>query len=266
METKITVAAILLLIILAVIGIGVYRSNKKLNNEKYYFLGFIILLFTVIYAVSILDYDISDKGVRKKLEEKIEKTESEVTEVSDIVAWTLGNLSRGGDRNSYERLLSLQERVKNPEMAERVSDEVRGTGVFYDSEKVRSSINNYRAICKLSVPPCAKGFEPIVGYDAKNVYDHLDYSHWFEKARAASLLINLKTATRQEEINMQDLCGKLVKLMQVENEDNLFVAKMAFETYKALSGFRSQSSDPLDFKSAINDWSEGKRSCTTSKN
>ena len=127
-------AVVLLLLFLTLIGIGACLSKEKLNKEKYFFLGFIILLFTIIYAVSILNYDISDKGVR------VRQLEEEVTEVSDIVAWVLGNLSRGGDRKSYEKLMSLRERIKNPEMARRVSQEVQKTGKFYDSEKVKSLI------------------------------------------------------------------------------------------------------------------------------
>ncbi|MBI3618395.1 MAG: hypothetical protein HY210_09360 [Candidatus Omnitrophica bacterium] len=80
---------------------------------------------------------------------------------------------------------------------------------------------------------------------------------WQERGRAASILRNIKTASDKDRINedatiKEQLFDKLIERLNPEKENSLFVAKMAFETYKDLTGFSSDG--VFDFAGAIKDW------------
>ena len=94
--------------------------------------------------------------------------------------------------------------------------------------------------------PC---YEPD---NAKNVFYHLTERIWTERARAACLLRNIKTAQYKDQVDKEKFLETLVFLMKEENEKSLFVSKMALDTYSELTGF--QLSGVFDFDGAINDW------------
>ena len=50
----------------------------------------------------------------------------------------------------------------------------------------------------------------------------------------------------------------LIDRMKPEKEVSLYVAKMAFETYKNLANFNPDSHDVLNFERAIEDWKNRK--------
>jgi len=166
----------------------------------------------------------------------------------------------GGSRNSYSSLLNM-EKSDNPTMKKLASDAVKTIKNAYDGSNINVMVLNIERwgyICRWSVPPCANGYEPSIGYNAKNVFDHLDYKKWQERARAACLLRNVDSTinTHRDQVDKKEFCDKLVNLMG-EQEPSLFVSKMALETYKALTGFSSLG--VFDFEGAIKDWENPER-------
>lgn len=88
---------IFILLILTFIGwYGLFRIKKETTKEKYIFLGFVILLFTIIYSVSILGYkvggavDISKIETTKKeiydAKRDVENMAKDILEISYIIA------------------------------------------------------------------------------------------------------------------------------------------------------------------------------------
>lgn len=166
----------------------------------------------------------------------------------------------GGDRRSYEILLSWKKKIKTPEVNELLLTEIERLESVYSLDIMILTIENHHSICKFitkpGINPCSEGFEPPIGYDAKNVFQHLNRPLWTERARAACLLRNIDRSPNKDEVNKEELCDKLVKLMEKESENSLFVSKMAFETYKILTGFRTTG--VFDFDKAIEDWKQRK--------
>lgn len=166
----------------------------------------------------------------------------------------------GGDRRSYEILLSWEEKIKNPEISGILLTEMERLKSVYGADIMTIVIENNRSICKFitepGVSPRAEGFEPPIGYNARNVFQHLDRPIWTERARAACLLRNIEKSPNKDEVDKKEVCEKLVNLMKKEKENSLFVSKMAFETYKNLTGFYSLG--VFDFGKAIKDWEQRK--------
>lgn len=248
--------------------------RENFEKEKIYFLGFVVLLFTIIYCVSFMGYDI--QGVKQaqeaaeKSEKSAEKSEqaaktAENSEQITRATIEIANLSNrakwnnGGDFKSYKELVLLQEEIRNEGLKKFIIDEIKSIEISYDAKIIRPVADSLPFICQYSQPPCAKGFEPGEGFNAKNVYEHLSYQLWPERARAASLLRNLKTSPNKDDVNMYDLYEKLVSLMKTENEKSLFVNKLAFETYKDLTGFHPKLDGVFNFDAAIEDWEVRKK-------
>lgn len=167
----------------------------------------------------------------------------------------------GGDRRSYEILLSWQKKIKNPEIAGIILTEMERLKSVYSADVMTLVISKQPAICKFiiqpGVRPCAEGWEPLIGYNAINVFQHLDRPLWTERAKAACLLRNIEQSPNKDGVDKNALCEKLVNLMKKENENSLFVSKMAFETYKELTKFSSPG--VFDFNKAVEDWEKRKK-------
>ncbi len=254
---------ILKVFILIVLGLFIlwviFHPRESRYTQEYLLLGFLILLFTIIYCVSFLHYKIG--GVIDISE--LEKTKENLKDVNDFVIIEIGQLgdrsrwqnAYGGDRSSYEALLSLKEKIKDIERNKIVSTEIKTIESVYSPDIMTITMDNFPTICQLSDPPCTKGFEPSIGYNAVNVFKHLDRPLWTERARAAALLRNIEKSPNKESVDRKALYEKLVKLMKKE-ESSLFVSKMAFETYKELTGFSTDG--VFNFESAILDWEQRK--------
>ena len=165
-----------------------------------------------------------------------------------------GNNEYGGDRRSYQRLLHWKGTVNDPVRKDWIITEIERVEKSYPIDVMRLNIDNWRYICKPHVN-CTQGFENPTGFSAQNVINHLTRDLWQERARAACILRNIKTAPDKGSVNKEDFYKKLVGLMG-EKENSLCVSKMALETYKDLTGFSSDS--VFDFEGAIKDWEKRK--------
>lgn len=169
----------------------------------------------------------------------------------------------GGKRNSYLSLLDMK-KSDDPVIKKLASDAVEVIKNAYDGSNINVMVINIERwgyICKWSPPPfCTDGYEPAIGYNIKNVFDHLSFGKWQERARVACLLRNIDypTNTHRSDVTKKEVREKLANLMG-EQEPSLFVSKMALETYKALTP-DFKSSGVFDFKEAIEDWEQRKKS------
>ncbi len=183
---------------------------------------------------------------------------AKISQLGDLASW---NNKFGGLRQSYEELLSWHKREGNIKIKERIFTEIKRLEEIYDPRIMLPTIEQPVAICKFitepNVSPCAWGMEPPIGYDAGNVLHHITEKIWTERARAACLLRNIKTSQHKDKINKEELFDKLTSLMKQENENSLFVSKIALYTYSQLTGF--SSSGVFDFEGAINDWRNPER-------
>lgn len=100
-----------------------------------------------------------------------------------------------------------------------------------DSCALQKAIDKLPYICQQAQPPCSKGFEPIIGFDVDNVYQHLSYPLWPERARAVSLL---RKITDKDNIDRAILLEKLKTLIENEKEIPL-VRQLAADTYTYLT-------------------------------
>ena len=188
------------------------------------------------------------------------QTSEAIEELREKAIWTKTN---GGDRRSYERLLAWVREPKNAVIKDQLISAIEEIESRYAANIMQSDMDNSeshgfgRFISKPSDPPNKAGFEESTGFSAQNVISHLTMKWWQERARAAAILRNIKTAPDKETINKERLFKNLVKCMEPE-ENSLFVAKMAFETYKSLTSFNPKSNDVFAFGEAIEDWKKRK--------
>lgn len=165
----------------------------------------------------------------------------------------------GGARRSYQRLLHWRDTINSSVRKDWVIIEIERVEKSYPVDVMRINIDNplfWGYICKPHVN-CTQGYENSTGFSAQNVISHLGSNRdlWRERARAACILRNIKTAPDKDFVNKEDLYERLINLMG-KKENSLCVAKMALETYKDLTGFRS--SGVFDFEGAAKDWQERK--------
>lgn len=204
-----------------------------------------------------------DKGIVENLDEENKFIDIDAINTYKFQALWSTNIGiyDGGNRDSYLALLDMKENNDNPTIRKLASSAIKTIENAYDGSSnlyvMRTSIERWGFICRLSVPPCANGFEPPESYNVKNVFDHLGYKKWQERARAACLLryMDSPTNTDRDKVTKKEVCDKLIVLMGPE-ENSLFVSKMALETYKDLTGF--SSSGVFDFDKAIEDWLQRK--------
>ena len=164
----------------------------------------------------------------------------------------------GGDRRSYQRLLQWRDTVNDSVRKDWVITEIERIEKSYAVDVMRINIDNplfWGYICKPHVMNCNQGYENPTDFSAQNVINHLTRDLWRERARAACILRNIKTATDKGEINKEIFYEKLIGLLG-EKENSLCVSKMALETYKDLTGFSSEG--VFDFEGAIKDWEKRK--------
>ncbi|MCK5608728.1 hypothetical protein KAR91_43020 [Candidatus Pacearchaeota archaeon] len=170
--------------------------------------------------------------------------------------------NNGGSFESYLILLSMRNQENDPETKKILSSKIKKLESLYIPHPLQMNIHtiypNY--ICKQHVN--CREFEPKKGFDAPNVISHLGFQHWQERAKAAAMLMDIRTAKNKDLVNTEkgkeDLFQKLVDIMNHEKENSLYAAKMAFETYKNLSNFNPASIGVLDFDKAIKNWENNK--------
>jgi hypothetical protein len=221
------------------------RSNKKPWYKIQWKQGLVVILLMIFFGIPT--YILLFKPQIP--------TPDNIRELNIQALWP--NSSYGGNRQSYLILLNWKVKVKNPEIKKLIYGAIKNIESYYATDIMTLFIERQIAICKYSVPPCSEGYEPPIGYNAKNVFEHLSRPLWTERARAACLLRNIETSSHKDQIDKKELCSKLINLMK-ENENSLFVSKMAFETYKSLTGFSSPG--VFDFDKAIEDWNKRKGS------
>src|SRR3989338_2068367 len=166
------------------------------------------------------------------------------------------NNEYGGDRRSYLRLLYLKDTITDAVRKDWVTTEIERVEKSYPVDVMRLNIDNWGVIC---IPHfnCSKGYENSTGFSASNVINHLGFNRdlWQERARAACVLRKIKKTPDKGSVNKESFYEKLISLMG-EKENSLCVSKMAFETYKDLTGFPSDG--VFDFEGAIKDWKKRK--------
>jgi len=259
-----------------------YSKDESFAKEKCFLLGFITLLFTIIYCVSFLKYKITGVVSIARLEEEVQKAKREVEEdrvaivevkervieveervksnfevkqLGDRAVW---QSAYGGDWRSYLRLLDWKNSIEDARLSQILLTEIERVQNAYITDVIRLHIDRWGWICiPHAIPACSEGVENTEGFSAQNVLSHLAPNrHWKERARATSLLRNIKTASGKKEISKEELFGKLVDSMNSEKENSLLVAKLAFETFKDLTGFSSEG--VFNFEAAINNWEQNK--------
>lgn len=260
-----------LLLGLSCLGCFIFKlSNGSFNKHLYHFLGFVVLLFTVVYCVSFLGYDIqgvkkaqefaeeskaaAEKSVKAKEEsEEIVRTTTEILNLGNQTRWQMN----GGDLKSYNALLLLQKEVKNDALRGILTEQINSVNSSYNADDLWRAADSLPYICQYSLSgelPCVRGLEPVEGFNAVNIYQHLTelYKLWPEHARAASLVRKIETSPNKDDVIPSDINKELVRLMQDENE-KMMVRKIAFETYKYLNQFHPKSDGIFDFYTAIED-------------
>lgn len=192
-----------------------------------------------------------------------------IRQLGDFSIWT----NDGGSRQSYETLVlwAKDEKIES-NLKRQIYSEIKRIQEKYYIVPMRWAIDNedgrilvWRWICKCKSSPeardCADGIEPPKGFDAANVIAHFNKTApetpWRERARAACILRNIRTAYNKVGINKQEFFERLIALMS-ESERSLCVSKMAFETYKDLTGFHPQLNDVFAFEEAAEDWKQRK--------
>lgn len=167
----------------------------------------------------------------------------------------------GGDRSTFEILKSMvdQEKgIKGKGLRDAIINQLRRVERDYKSSTLTYGIETQPAVCKKSMTECdpilRHHFEPLEGFDTVNVYQHLGYPEWTSRARAALLLRNIDTSDNKNDVSRDEIHQKLIDLMQEQNETSLCVSKIAFETYKSLTGFTSK--EVFGFKKATEDWNK----------
>lgn len=136
-----------------------------------------------------------------------------------------------------------------------LSDEIRRVEDDYRTDIMRGNIDGWPLICKPHVG-CRDGFENSTGFSAGNVLSHLSPERRMdERARAACLLRNIKTAPDKDSIDKRVLFGRLISFMGAK-EASLCVSKMALATYADLTGFSPKG--VFDFEGAEKDWKNRK--------
>lgn len=162
----------------------------------------------------------------------------------------------GGVRRSYQRLLHWRDTINDPVRKDWIITEIEKVEKSYPVDVMRLSIDQWGYICVQHVD-CEKGYEPPTGFSAQNAISHLGFNRdlWQERARAACILRNIKTASDKDSVDKEDFYEKLISLMG-EKESSLCVSKMALETYKDLTGFSSDG--VFDFAGAVKHWGERK--------
>ncbi len=195
----------------------------------------------------------------KEIKEAKENVVETKTKLEALVIKNLGDMSvwhnvYGGDRRSYSTLLDWKNTVKDPITSQLISTEIERVKDDYRVNIMRLNIDGWSVICKPgAIPACSKGYENPEGFLAGNVLDHLSpEKRWDERARAACLLRNIKTAVGKENVNKEIFFEKLIKHMNPEIENSLCVAKMALQTYADLTGFLPNG--VFDFEGAVKDW------------
>ncbi len=167
--------------------------------------------------------------------------------------------SEKGDRRSYARLISWRDKAEDSAVKDLLISAIEDIENYYAIDIMQLHIDPVpnifgQCICKKSIPPCTAGFEPPEGFDALNVMDHLTRMWWQERGRAASILRNIRTAQGKDQINKEQLFEKLIERLDPGKENSLFVAKLAFETYKALTGLSPRSNNVFAFEEATKHW------------
>jgi hypothetical protein len=178
--------------------------------------------------------------------EKNMKSSQDIEQLANaVVNW--GDYS-GGSRASYENLVSEKNEFNNP----LVTEKLRNIESIYSSATMVLMVERLNTIWIPGSTPENAKCEPIEGYDARNIRDHLSANFWTERARAACLLQRLKTAKNKKDIFNEKLFDKLIYLMGERNESSLVVSKMALSAYSSLTGF--VPSEVFDFAGAVKDW------------
>ncbi|MFH1504442.1 MAG: hypothetical protein ABIH08_03520 [Candidatus Omnitrophota bacterium] len=188
---------------------------------------------------------------------------STVVSVSQLVTQAKWQ-NAGGDRSSYFALKSLPVSIVDKKFKNIVESQIRSLENSYESWIVNAFVEQLKFICKyltVSGPACSKGFIEKNDFRIHNLLDHLDPNKlWQERVKAAHFLRYCKTANDfnnyQKTAQKEKVYQELVNHMKMENESSLLVSKMAFETYKSLSGFKT--TDVFGFDAAIEHWEKNK--------
>jgi hypothetical protein len=176
----------------------------------------------------------------------------QITALGRRALWTSEYL---GSRGAYLQLLDWRNSINDQAIHKLLSDEIKRVEDDYRVDIMRGNIDGWSLICKPHVD-CRDGFENPTGFSARNVIGHLDPQRRMdERARAACILRNIKTAPDKNSVDKKVLYESLIRLMGPD-ESSLCVSKMALETYNDLTGFSSKGI--FDFDGVAKDWEERK--------
>lgn len=207
-----------------------YPILRKPDGKKHVYLLVVIILVLLAGMGNLY----ADNNKIKN--DKINQFTAIILQSSQLADRSLWNNQFGGDRISFLALLQLKEKFKGTEFENIILRQVRRVEDLYTSSVMNLYIENFPSVCKFITSPnirvCGEGYEPVKGFSIENVYAHLKYPEWQSRARAAYLLRNVETK------DDGGILSSLVDLMK-EDEPSLLVSRIAFETYKVLTGFSS---------------------------
>jgi len=179
---------------------------------------------------------------------------STVLEIAELADRALsGKTKNCGDRSIYENLINCFDQTENLE----IKRQIQRIKNDYRTSILVPSIDDVWSVCQYGAMignKCTK-VEPLEGFISKNVVEQLDienYPRCTTRARAASILRNIKTAPDNDKRDMNEVLETLVFIMS--EDPSLLVSKLALDRYSQFTGF--SPSDVFDFKNAIDNFNE----------
>lgn len=237
------------------------RIIRDLFKKPLKTIGLVVIFIIIGICVFWANGYFSKKGeqaaqVEKKYEEpknaEFLPSADEITALGRRALWGNEYL---GSREAYSQLLDWKNSIKDPKTGKLLSTEIKRVEDDYRTDIMRGNIDTWPLICIPHVD-CKDGFVKSEGFLAGNVLAHLGPNRRVdERARAACILRSIKTSPDKDSIDKRELYEKLINHMG-EQESSLCVSKMAFETYKDLTGFSSDG--VFDFAGAVKDWEKRK--------
>ncbi len=224
-------------------------------------IGLVIIFIVIVIGGFWANGYFSKKGEQAaQTEKKYENPKSNgslpsADEITALGRRALWSNEYWGSREAYSQLLDWKNSIKDPKTSKLLSAEIKRVEDDYRSDIMRSHIDRGQVIWVPHVDG-KYGFVKSEGFEAGNVLAHLSPNRRVdERARAACILRNIKTSPDKDSVNKEDLYEALIRHMD-DQEPSLTVSKMAFETYKDLTGFSSDG--VFDFAGAIKDWEKRK--------
>ena len=235
-------------VIISILALFIGTSYSKKAREKFNFLKstdgkkhvFVFIIIVLVILTAIANYSL-DSMVEIQ---SCPRTVFEIQEMADRALWE--RTKNCGDRTIYNELLACFNKTKSGDIKRqivRIEDD-------YKTSILVPRVDATPAVCQLGsmVGDGCTG-EPVKGFNAENVLDHLDitkYPRCTSRARASSILRNL-TQEDKNKIGMKNILKPIVSI--IKDDPSLLVSKLALDRYRQFTEF--SSSEVFDFQNAI---------------